>query len=285
MMTEPQIDIPEGRDQEHECVEPDVLRLTQTEPTYNQADWSVELKGDHMDLGNLSIAPGRSDYFRVWGGVDDWNDCPSDRYFFNTLYFEAARNEEVIWQLTHELVEIFNSTTEFFSLGAWKQSVHEIRYKDVPITFRPKAKVVKLIGRPASMSHRKWQQHMTDAFQSCPRLALLVLATEKEDIRIMLKYFSEPGSWAIYYKVLETMETLARKNKGTSVPVKRAEKSRFTNNANNYEVVGIDARHGMMPQGKENPVEPMTLEEGHAFITGFCKSYLNLVYPEFFRFS
>lgn len=278
-MTEPQADFPEGSDQEHELVMPVAVS------TYKQGDWSVELKGDHMDLGNVATAGSRSDYFRVWGGVDDWHDCPSDRYFFNTLYFEYARDEETIWQMTYELLDILNSTTEFFSLEAWKQSVVAIRHKDVPITFRPKAKVVALIGRPARMSYHKWRQHMDDALKSSPRLALLVLATEKEDIRTMLKYFSVPGSWSTYYKILETMETLARKNKGVSVPVSRAERSRFTNSANNFEVVGIDARHGMMPHGRENPVEPMTLEEGHAFITGFCKSYLNLVYPEYFKFS
>ncbi|KAB0498260.1 hypothetical protein [Pseudomonas lini] len=253
------------------------------EAPYKQAEWSVELTGDHKDLEALANAGSRSDYFRIWGGVDDWHDCPNDRYYFNTLYFEGLRDEEVVWQLTYELLGIFNSTAEFFSLDAWKQSVRTIRYRDSPISFRPKANVLRLIGRPPRMSHRKWRKHLADASLVSPRFVLVILATEKEDIYMMLKYFSEPGSWSTYYKVMETMETLARQ-KGFSVPVAKTAKSRFTNNANNFDVVGYDARHGLMPKGKDNPVEPMTLEEGHVFITGFCKSYLNLAYPEFFNF-
>ncbi|MFD2883255.1 hypothetical protein ACFS4T_11890 [Pseudomonas lini] len=84
-------------------------------PPYKQAEWSVELTGDHKDLEALANAGSRSDYFRIWGGVDDWHDCPNDRYYFNTLYFEGLRDEEVVWQLTYELLGIFNSTAEFFS--------------------------------------------------------------------------------------------------------------------------------------------------------------------------
>ncbi|WP_447754545.1 hypothetical protein [Pseudomonas nicosulfuronedens] len=249
-----------------------------------QGHWSVELTGDHMDLGGLAHAGSKSDYFFIWGGVDDWHDCPNDRYYFNTLYFEGVRDEEVVWQLTYELVGIFNSATEFFSLNACKQSIRTISYRDRPIPFRPKADVLRLLGRPPRMSQRKWRKHLADALMASPRLGLVILATEKKDIYMMLKYFSEPGSWSTYYKIMETMETLARQ-KGFSIPVAKAAKSRFTNNANNFDVVGYDARHGLMPKGKDNPVEPMTLEEGHFFITGFCKLYLNQVYPEFFNFG
>lgn len=281
MMTEPETHIPVDSDHAPECVESDAVRTPESDSSYRQCDWSVELTGDHMDLGNLASAGNGSDYFRVWGGVDDWHDCPSDRYFFNTLYLEGVENEEVIWQLTYELLEIFNSATEFFCLGARKQSVQSIMHKDLPITFQPKANVVSRIGRPRRMSPRKWQQHMADASRVSPRLVLLILATENDDIYTMLKYFSLPGSWTTYYKVLETMETLARK-KGFSVPVTKAARARFTNTANNFDISGYDARHGMMPKGKDNPVDPMTLKEGHAFITDFCKSYLKLAYPEFF---
>lgn len=250
---------------------------------FKQADWEVELKGNAQDLYGLTRGGGTPDYFRIWGGVDDWNDCPSDRYSFNSLYFEGQHDPEVIWQLAYELVSLFNGASELFEIRSRKQVIRSINFCGKPVRFREQARVISLLERPP-MSQRKWTEHLSKAMQKSPRLALLILATENEDIYMMLKYLGFEPSWSNYYKLLETMETHA-KLKGATIPGTAAARERFTNNANNFSLVGYDARHGLKPVGKKNTGAVMSIEQAHEFITGICKAYLNTVYSEYFKFQ
>ncbi|QUG93143.1 hypothetical protein GR140_30740 (plasmid) [Pseudomonas putida] len=253
------------------------------EAPFKQADWEVELAGNGQDLYDLTGRGGSSDYFRIWGGIDHQNDCPSNDYSFNSLYFDGQRDPEVIWQLAYELVNIFNGASELFSFQAKKQSVREIYFQGKRVSRRQQARVIELLGRPRMHQH-KWEEQLGKAMQMSPRLALLVLATENEDIYMMLKYLGFEASWSNYYKLLETMETHA-KLKEKEIPGSKAERGRFTNNANNFSLVGYDARHGLKAlSDRPNTETAMSLQEAHAFITGRCKGYLNTVYPEYFKF-
>lgn len=253
------------------------------EAPFKQEDWEVELAGNGQDLYDLTGRGGSSDYFRIWGGIDHQNDCPSNDYSFNSLYFNGQRDPEVIWQLAYELVNIFNGASELFSFQAKKQSVREIYFQGKSVRRRQPARVIALLGRPRMHQH-KWEEQLGKAMQMSPRLALLVLATENEDIYMMLKYLGFEASWSNYYKLLETMETHA-KLKEKEIPGSKAERGRFTNNANNFSLVGYDARHGLKAlSDRPNTETPMSLQEAHAFITGRCKGYLNTVYPEYFQF-
>lgn len=253
------------------------------EARYKQEDWEVELAGDSQDLYRISTRGGSSDYFRIWGGIDHHNDCPSDDYSFNSLYFNGQRDPEVIWQLAYELVSIFNGASELFYLQARKQTIREIYFLGKPVRRRHQARVIALLGRPGIHQHR-WEEQLVEALQISPRLGLLVLATENEDIYMMLKYLGFEASWSNYYKLLETMETHAML-KGLKIPGTKAARKRFTNNANNFSLVGYDARHGLQKLSeRENTETPMSLQEAYAFITSQCKGYLNTVYPQYFRF-
>lgn len=251
---------------------------------FKQSDWEVELADNAQDLYGLTRSGGTPDYFRIWGGVDDWHDCQSDRYSFNSLYFEGQHDPEVIWQLAYELVSLFNGASELFGIRSRKQVIRGINFCGKPVRFREQARVISLLGRP-SMSTRKWIEHLSKAMQTSPRLALLILATENEDVYMMLKYLGFEPSWSNYYKLLETMETHAELKEKT-IPGTKAARGRFTNNANNFSLVGYDARHGLQPVGdKKNTVAVMTIEQAHDYISGVCKAYLNTVYPEYFKFQ
>lgn len=254
------------------------------EAPFKQEDWEVELIGDGQDLYGMTGRGGSPDYFRIWGGIDHLNDCPSNDYSFNSLYFNDQRDPEVIWQLAYELVNIFNGASELFSFQARKQSIREIYFLGKRVRRRQQARVIALLGRPRMHQH-KWEEQLGKALQMSPRLELLVLATENEDIYMMLKYLGFEASWSNYYKLLETMETHA-KLKGKEIPGTKAERGRFTNNANNFSLVGYDARHGLKALSeRENTETAMSLQEAHAFITGRCKGYLNTVYPQYFNFT
>ncbi|TPG89799.1 hypothetical protein EAH72_30950 [Pseudomonas caspiana] len=254
------------------------------EAPFKQEDWEVELAGNGQDLYGMTMSGGSPDYFRIWGGTDHVNDCPSNDYSFNSLYFNGQRDPEVIWQLAYELVSIFNGASELFTFRARKQTIRGIYFLGKPVRTREQARVISLLGRP-SMHQFKWDEHLSNAMQMSPRLGLLILATENEDIYMMLKYLGFESSWSNYYKLLETMETHAEL-KGMKIPGTKADRGRFTNNANNFSLVGYDAPHGLkLLSARENTEAVMTLEEAHVFITGRCKGYLNTVYPEYFKFQ
>ena len=254
------------------------------EAPFKQEDWEVELAGNGQDLYGISRGGGSSDYFRIWGGVDHQNDCPTNDYSFNSLYFNDQRDPEVIWQLAYELVNIFNGASELFSFQARKQTVREIYFLGKRVSRRQQARVIALLERPR-MSQHMWEKRLAQALLNSPRLGLQILATENEDIYMMLKYLGFEASWSKYYKLLETMETHAEM-KGKKIPGTKAARGRFTNNANNFSLVGYDARHGLKAlSDRENTETAMSLQEAHAFITDKCKSYLNTIYPQYFNFS
>lgn len=248
-----------------------------------QQDWEVELAGNGQDLYGMRGQGGSSDYFRIWGGVDHVNDCPSNDFSFNSLYFNDQRDPEVIWQLAYELVNIFNGASELFTFQAKKQMIRGLYFLERQVLRSEPARVISLLGRPHHVNQHKWEEQLVNALQQSPRQGLLVLATEHEDIYMMLKYLGFEASWSNYYKLLETMETHA-KLKGKEIPGSKAERGRFTNNANNFSLVGYDARHGLKAlSDRKNTETAMSLQEAHAFITGRCKGYLNTVYPEYFK--
>lgn len=249
---------------------------------FKQEDWEVELAGNGQDLYGMTMHGGSPDYFRIWGGTDHVNDCTNNDFSFNSLYFNGQRDPEVIWQQAYELVRIFNGASELFTFRARKQTIRGIYFRESQLPTREQARVISLLGRPSMHPHR-WEQHLSNAMQMSPRLGLLVLATEKEDIYMMLRYLELESSWSNYYKLLETMETHAQLM-GKTIPGTRADRGRFTNNANNFSLLGYDARHGLRPlSDNANTEAVMSLEEAHVFITGRCKGYLNTVYPEYFN--
>jgi hypothetical protein len=247
-----------------------------------QGDWEVEIDGNGQDLKSMDGRGGFTDYFRIWGGTDYLHDCPTTDYSFNSLYFYGRQDNEV-WQLAYELLSLFNGASELFKFKAHRPIIRGIKFRKRPLPFREPEQKLALLGRPP-LRHDQWEKELSNASPT-PRLRLLVLATENEDIYMMLKYLGFEASWSNYYKLLETMETHA-KLKGKEIPGTKAERGRFTNNANNFSLVGYDARHGLKTlSDRQNTETAMSLQEAHAFITGRCKGYLNTVYPEYFKFS
>ena len=79
-----------------------------SEPVNPQKDWEVALNGGPNDLRHISELGTSTDYFRVWGGIDYWNDCRNDHFSFNSIYFDGEQDEELVWQVAYELLSLFN---------------------------------------------------------------------------------------------------------------------------------------------------------------------------------
>ena len=250
---------------------------------FSQADWQVKLSGNPQDLRHLHDGPGGADFFRIWGGIDEWHDCPNDEFFFNSSYFAYQNEPSAVINIAQELVNLFNSASELFDQGYYKLKISGVYFKGRQVTIRQLPTGCGLLGRQP-MSPGKWNEMMQTAIQSGARLPVMLLATENEDVQHLLRYMALPADWGNYYKLLETLETYADR-KGKPFPKKTAARSAFTNNANNYSVVGLGARHGFQEVNRPNPVKPMSLEEAHTFISGVCKLYLNTFYEQYFAFE
>lgn len=253
------------------------------ESNFSQASWEVRLSGNPSDLCGLTNQPGSADFFRIWGGIDHWHDCPSDEYSFNSSYFAQQNDPLHLISVAHELVNLFNSAAELFEQNYPKQRISGVYYKGRQVMLRELPLGCGLLGR-LPVSPRLWNESMRQALLSGARLPIVLLAAENEDVQQILRFLALPADWGNYYKLLETVETYAERN-GKPFPKKSAARKVFTNNANNHSVVGIGARHGIQEEGRPNPVSRMTLEQAHVFISGVCKLYLNTFYGEYFAFD
>ena len=112
----------------------------------------------------------------------------------------------------------------------------------------------------------------------------MMLAAEHEDIYLFLKFLDQGSSWITYYKILDTLEAW-EKRKGIKAFRSKRKERKFTCSANNFSLTGFDARHGFQEMMQEPSQKSMTIEEGHQFITGLVKDYLQQAYPRYLKFK
>lgn len=246
----------------------------------SQADWEVMLNGDPQDLRHLSERSS-TDYFRIWGGVDHWNDCSNDHFSFNSIYFEGEDDENLVWQISYELISLFNGASKLFWSDHRPLSIHRVTLEAKSTNFHESMLPVGLLQRPG-LSQRKWNEEMKAALRTSPRLGLLILATENEDVYMLLKQFELDNSWSGYYRLMETIDSHAR-IKSITTNENTKERESFTFTANNYSLTGFDSRHGFKDKVKTSKLPVMTIDQAHEFISGMCKSYLEQAYPQYLK--
>lgn len=110
--------------------------------------------------------------------------------------------------------------------------------------------------------------------KSDPRLALINKATEDVGLYLILKYFNMENNWVTYYKILESLEQLAKEESITTLSIDSEARKQFTNVANNYSLSGIHSRHGFKKNLKQNKTPAMRLSEAHDFIRDIAKQYV-----------
>jgi hypothetical protein len=241
------------------------------------------LSGNAQELRQLSEYGLPLDYFRIWGGVDHWNDCPNDHFSFNSVYFHQVADQQTVWQISYELLSLYNGASELFERGYQKLTIHGINLQERQTDYQERMQIVGLLG-PPSISQSKRDVELRNALRTSAQLGLMILATENEDVYMILKFLDLDRGWIGYYKLLDTIETWERR-KGIRAERSKRQEKRFTNTANNYDLSGFDARHGFQERLQENKLQVMSLEDGHTFITSVVKSYLKAAYPQYLKFK
>jgi hypothetical protein len=241
----------------------------------NQDSYEVMLSGNGVDLRNIQ-GRGSSNYFRLFGGIDHHLDCPTDFYNFNSIYFKSEDDLDTVWQVSYELVSLLNGAFELFEYRHHPLSIHGILIEGVQQQYFDRREALAMLLRP-EISEYRYRQEVNNAFKADIRLGCLVLATENEDIYMILKYMSRESSWGNYYKLMETVDSHCAIKK-LKLDDDSVERKRFTMTANNYSMAGFDSRHGFIRQLKENKQPPMSIEEGYRYVAGMCAKYLNAAY-------
>lgn len=254
----------------------DAGRWTKRSPLLTvDSDWEFMLDGDTRDF--RSFASQRSTrLFNIYGGVDEWLDCLNNDFRMTTLYTEEETDPYVVWQVGYELVSLFNGASVLFEKDYRRASVYKLLQNGREVMFTPPRGTSALLGRP-NCTDIQLAEEFAHAKRSSRRLQLVHLATENQDVYLILKYLGMDAGWVTYYKLWESLEQFANTN-ALDLGVQASKRRSFTNTANNFSLSGFDSRHGFKELTKMNNTESMTIEAGHGFVTDLAKKYLSLMY-------
>lgn len=234
--------------------------------------WEFWLNGYNGNLSPFPISQANL-YFNISGGMDYHNDCISDDFRLTSVYFDEENDAEIVWQIGYELLSLYNGVSSIIDKENRKLTLPVLLRNGGRVIKSPRRNTFALLGKP-NISSLLYNQEFQKAKDSDPRFLMINLATEREDVYLILKYFDLDGSYINYYKILETLESLSKK---TEIPISIDKNLRkaFTNTANNYTLSGLDSRHGFKEVIKENKTPSMELHEAHSFVASIAQQYLN----------
>jgi hypothetical protein len=233
--------------------------------------WEFLLDGNLQDFRQMSQEYG-TEYFNIYGGIDDLHDCKNDDFRMTTIYCDDEDDPRVVWEIGHELISLFNGASVLFRKDHIKASIYKLWRKNIQVDYFPISSSSGLLG-PPSYSFLRRKTDLAKLKKEDFRLFLLCLATEHTDIYLILKYFNMEAGWITYYKIMETIESLA-KEKNISLKTNQSQRKFFTNTANNFSLSGLDSRHGFKQAAKENKTSSMTIDQGYVFVSNLAKDYL-----------
>jgi hypothetical protein len=240
--------------------------------------WEFLINGDHRLLRPFSEFQ-ENYYFNVTGGIDHWHDCMNDDFRLTSAYFESEDDEELVWQIGYELISLFNGISLIFDKNFRKLEIDSLLKNEKNVSKVNKLHIMSLLGEPSKLNQYVIEKEFQKLCRSDARLLMVNLATEREDVYLLLKYFDLAHDWVNYYKILESVEAFSKAS-GISITVDKKSRSAFTNTANNYQFSGLHSRHGFKKTIKENKTTALTLSQAHDFIAGIAKEYLNKVANE-----
>jgi len=233
------------------------------------------LNGNAQEFRELSFKRG-SFYFNIYGGVDDYLDCPNDDFRMTTLFCEGETDPKVVWQVGYELISLFNGASVLFSKDYRKVSIFKLLNQETTINFMPDSGITALLGKP-EVEQERIDQEYENSLNLGVKFSLIHLATENKDVYFILKYLDMDSNWTTYYKLMEAIETFATE-KEINLGITKRERTAFTNTANNFSLSGFDSRHGFKEITKKNNTAVMSIDEGYLFVTKMAKAYLKKIY-------
>jgi hypothetical protein len=240
-------------------------------------NWELLISGNSNDLRQLTSGH-QSHYIVFSGGVDDWLDCPNDDFRISSIYLGDDDDAHTVSQVGYELLSLFNGASILFQRSRRKLELHGIVRDGSTERLHERGAGVGLLERP-NIDDAHFEDFLQVARAHDARTFLLMLATECEDVYQILKYFDMSLDWVTFYKLLESVESHAEAGK-IDLKIDKAQRTAFTNTANNYSLSGFESRHGFKQIVKQNKTASMSIDQAYAFIAGIAKQYLGAKYGE-----
>ncbi|CAK2377178.1 hypothetical protein [Vibrio crassostreae] len=237
--------------------------------------WEFLLNGDSRLLRPFSEQL-TNVYFDISGGVDHWHDCMNDDFRLSSIYFDEENSPETVWQIGFELISLFNGVCLILDPNHQRLTLEDLLHNGASVPQPEKRTAMAVLGEPDSLNKHIICQEFEDSKKRDIRLFMLNLATEREDVYLLLKYFDLYHDWVNYYKMYETIEAFSKITE-IDIDVDTKLLKAFKNTANNYQFSGIQSRHGFKKTIASNKTPSMDLAQAHEFVATIAKGYLNKV--------
>ena len=224
-----------------------------------------------------------------------YHDCHSDDHRFNTFHCNNVSDNDTAWLLGLELVSLLRGLITIFYGEKKQRSVRleRMRVAGNPSVKYPNSEFGYEVNIPLDF-YQKMGQNLVQNLVCFERKeyrenakrnvfsSSLYLAQTNIGLYLILKYFSEPLTWVSLYKIMETFMTLEKHHdKGWKITYSNTDKSRFSNPANSFSMIGIDSRHGFKADSlKPNNAPKMDIIEAKEMFIKCAKSYLNFKLDE-----
>lgn len=220
------------------------------------------------------------------------HDGPSDDHRFRTLHCNGVTDIHKALSIGNELISLVRGFYAITNSQIKSENINLIEVKDlhghVKLYNDSEEGYTKLYEEIGESLRTKLTPYEYKQYKSNTLINLinssLYLAQKPKNIGLylILKYFSMPLTWAILYKIMETLETIeSHHDKKWSVTYTRADRTKFTNPANNFSLLQIDARHGLKPDSlRPNSTNRMTLDEAKLMFKRCAYSYLKYKFEE-----
>jgi hypothetical protein len=215
-----------------------------------------------------------SEYFHVYGGVNDYLDCKNDDFFLKSSLFPTGgrgdnpRQVKFFELLLNGSKNILNFRNPY--AVKIQYSRHDKFHSSIPAS--PELFHVTHIDRQEFAKTEK-----------LARLAIFSLVDDK--ISHVLQVASFGNNFINLFKILETIKAdeEAKKNGFILSSEEISQIKRFDYTANSPAVIGIYARHGV-DEKKFKPAKtlvPMSLAEGHQYVSSIFIRYINSKYNHY----
>ena len=226
----------------------------------------------------------------IYTEPDFVNDGHSEDHRFNTFHCNNIANDESAWMVGLELTSLLRGLVTIFYGENYQRSIHLERMKKdgEPSVDYPKYDFGNDVSIPADIyqkmggslfsnldftERKEYRENAkTNVFNSS-----LYLAQDNIGLYLIIKYFSQPLTWVNLYRIMETFETLEKHHDTNwTKTYTNSDKTKFSNPANDFSVIGIDSRHGFKKDSlNPNNGPKMNLSEAKTMFIECAKSYLH----------
>jgi len=230
--------------------------------------WEFILFGNFSLLKQISSS--RLGYdFQVREVFNDLIDASVDDLRFCTWHCNGVEDRQVALEKGFELVSLFNGAASLFYESTEKTQIYSLWLNQIEQKMDENSQLFV----PLAVSENG-NDCLKEHEENCKGDIIthsIHVASLDPGIYLLLKYFDLELNWLTLYKILESLEELAKQD-SFNLGVASQKRGAFTNTANSYSLSGIESRHGFKVK-KQNKSAVMTIQEARSFIRELTKKY------------